>query len=315
MTKNNKIVLIILIIIGIILTPLKKIEAHTVDLDTESLITMPIMIIRGNGKVTIKNTVTNYTLYFQAIKIDNSTYSQINKTETEGKAQLEKIKEEYTALKKELDTLEETYNTSYNAYVEGQKNTSLGETEKEKLKTEYDTAKTNYQSKGTEYNSKVNEYNNKVKEIKDKIKELTPMYIESNWIKTDNNKITIDTTKFSGEQPYTIWVKLITANGTYYDEGIYTMSGTKKEQNSNNNEIENSNKVNNEIKNERYESDKKSNVTKNEVVESKTKNDGTTAQGKIPFTGTNKIILLGIALIIVSSVIFYNKYFKYKDIK
>ena len=53
------------------------------------------------------------------------------------------------------------------------------------------------------------------------------MYIESNWTKTTDNKISVDTTKFSGEQPYAVWAKLITSSGTYYDETIYTMTGTK----------------------------------------------------------------------------------------
>ena len=149
------------------------------------------------------------------------------KFETEGDAKLKSLKEEYTALKTELDNLKETYNTDLSAYTEGLKNTALSDEEKETLKTAYETAKTNYENKGTEYNSKISEYNSKVNEINSKIKELTPMYIESNWTKTTDNKISIDTTKFSGEQSYAVWAKLITSSGTYYDEAIYTIKGTK----------------------------------------------------------------------------------------
>ena len=158
--KKNKIALILLIMLLIALTPLKIIQAHNVELDPESLISLPMMILGGSGTVTIKNTVTDYTFYFQAVKIDNSTYSQINQVEAEGKNKLEKLKEEYKALETEVKTLKETYNTAYDAYAEGLKNTSLTETEKEKLKTDYETAKNNYQDKVKEYNDKVDEYNN-----------------------------------------------------------------------------------------------------------------------------------------------------------
>ena len=95
------------------------------------------------------------------------------------------------------------------------------------MKTAYETARNNYQAKATEYSDKVKQYNDKVNEINDTIKELTPTYVESNWMKTADNKISVDVTKFSGEQPYVIWVKLVTSSSTYYDEAIYTMTGTK----------------------------------------------------------------------------------------
>lgn len=191
--KKNKIALILLIMLLIALTPLKIIQAHNVELDPESLISLPMMILGGSGTVTIKNTVTDYTLYFQAVKIDNSTYSQINQVEAEGKNKLEKLKEEYKALETEVKTLKETYNTAYDAYAEGLKNTSLTETEKEKLKTDYETAKNNYQDKVKEYNDKVDEYNNIATETNNKINELTPMYIENDWVKATDNNISIDT--------------------------------------------------------------------------------------------------------------------------
>lgn len=188
---------------------------------------MPWIISNGSGTVTIKNSVTDYTLYFQAVEIESSKYSQIKKINSDGDAELKKIKEEYTAMKAEVNNLKEVYDTASNAYTEGLKNTDLSDEEKQKLKASYETAKNNYQSKITEYNTKIDEYNNKAKEINSQIKALTPMYNENNWTKAIDNKISIDITKFSGEKSYTIWVKLVTADGTYYDESIYTMEGTK----------------------------------------------------------------------------------------
>ena len=227
MKLKGKILSILLISIMMVFYLFSNVYAHSVDLDPDSLISMPMMIFGGSGTITIKRSVTDYELYFQAVQVKKTVFSQMENIKTEGDAKLKSLKEEYTALKTELDNLKEIYSTAYNAYTEGLKDTTLSETEKTTLKTAYETASANYQNKGTEYNSKISEYNSKVNEINSKIKELTPMYIESNWTKTTDNKISVDTTKFSGEQPYAVWAKLITSSGTYYDETIYTMTGTK----------------------------------------------------------------------------------------
>ncbi len=209
--KVIKIILVLFVLLGIILSP-QKVNAHSIEIDPESLISMPMMIWGGEGTITISNSVSNYTLYFQAVEIPSTVYSQIQKTEADGKADLNALKEEYTALKTTLDE-------ASNAYQTGRTN-NASETELETLRNAYEKASNNYQAKVTEYNNKVNEVN-------DRIKELTPTYVESNWIQAEDNKFSIDVTKFSGEQPYVIWVKLVTSNNTYYDEGIYTMKGTK----------------------------------------------------------------------------------------
>ncbi len=304
--KKNKIALILLIMLLIALTPLKTIKAHNVDLDPESLISLPMMILGDSGTVTIKNTVTDYTLYFQAVKIDNSTYSQINQVEAEGKNKLAKLKEEYKTLETEVKPLKEKYNTAYDAYAEGLKNTSLTETEKEKLKADYETSKNNYQDKMKEYNDKVDEYNNMATETNNKINELTPMYIENNWVKTTDNNISIDTKEFTGKQPYTIWIKLVTTEGTYYDEGIYTVTGTKTEEDT---------KKEDDVVDDSKNNENSNKEEKNNLIEFQNTNDNTTAQGKLPFTGENKIYLISIVSIIIIAIISYNKYFKYKDIK
>ena len=54
---------------------------------------------------------------------------------------------------------------------------------------------------------------------------------------------------------------------------------------------------------------------KNNLIKSQNTNDNTTAQGKLPFTGENKIYLISMVSIIIVAIISHNKYFKYKDIK
>lgn len=227
MKLKSKISIILVISIMVVFYFVNNVSAHSVELDPESLISMPMMIFGGSGTISIKSSVTDYELYFQAVQVEKSVFSQMENIRTEGDSKLKILKEEYTALKTELDNLKETYNTAYNAYTEGLKDTTLSEEEKATLKATYEAAKINYEDKGTEYNKKISEYNNKVNEINSKINELTPMYIENNWAKTIDNKISVDTTKFSGEQPYAVWAKLVTSSGTYYDETIYTMTGTK----------------------------------------------------------------------------------------
>lgn len=226
--KKLKVVFALFVLIGIVLCPLKKVNAHSVELDPESLITMPLMIFGGRGTISIKDSVSNYTLYFQGVEIPSTVYSQIEQIETDGNKDLEALKQEYTALKTEVDNLKTIYDEALEAYQTGITN-SVDEPELEALKSAYETAKSNYQTKLTEYSNKVEEYNNKVTELYEQINELTPTYVESNWTQTTDNKISIDVTEFSGEQPYVVWVKLVTSNGTYYDEGIYTMTGSKAE--------------------------------------------------------------------------------------
>lgn len=224
--KNKKIVLIILVII-MILTQFTKVNAHSVDLDPKSLITMPSLIYNGSGKINISSTVTDYKLYFQAVKMEISAYEEINTSKTAGEEKLKTIENEYKALKPGMDNAKEAYNQAYTAYSNGLKNSELSKDEIENLKTNYEEAKTNYETKVKEYNEKIDEYNNVVNEVNTKIKELTPMYDESNWTETADNNISVDTTKFSGEEPYVIWAKLVTGSETYYDECIYTMKGSK----------------------------------------------------------------------------------------
>ena len=226
--KKIKVVLALFVLIGIVLGPFKKVNAHSVELDPKSLITMPLMIFGGSGTISIKDSVSNYTLYFQGVEIPSTVYSQIEQIETDGNKDLEALKQEYTALKTEVDNLKTIYDEALEAYQTGITN-SVDEPELEALRTAYETARSNYQTKATEYSNKVEEYNNKVTELYDQINELTPTYVESNWTQTTDDKISIDVTEFSGEQPYVIWVKLVTSNGTYYDEGIYTMTGSKAE--------------------------------------------------------------------------------------
>ena len=75
MSKCKKILLLLtLISVAIIGT----VSAHSVDLDPGGLISFPFIVTGGKGTITIKSSVTNYTLYYQNVEISNATYDEIN---------------------------------------------------------------------------------------------------------------------------------------------------------------------------------------------------------------------------------------------
>lgn len=224
MIKKIKAIFVLFILIGMALCPLKEVNAHSVDLDPQSVISLPFFITNGSGTITISNSVTNYSLYYQAVQISNEDYSQMEKINSDGKKTLDTLKEEYTKLETEMNNLKEIRDRANEAYQAG-KNGDQSET----LKAAYEKAETDYTNKANEYSSKVEEYNSKVEEINNSIKNLIPTYIEDKWVQTTDNKFSVDLTQFSGKQAFAIWVKLVTNdNKTYYDEGTYTMTGTKK---------------------------------------------------------------------------------------
>lgn len=224
--KKTKVVFIIFLVIVISMIFSGISCAHTIELDPKSLISMPSWIYGDSGSITIGDE-KDYTLYYQAIAIPSDIYSQMEKARDDGEAKSNKLKDEYDKLQNELKNLDTEYKAAKKAY-EDAKDANAAETEIEKLKAAYETATTNYNNKVKESNAKIKEYNESLKETNNRIKELTPTYVDSNWEKTTDGKFKVDLTKFSGDQAFIVWAKLVTTSGnTYYDENIYMMSGTK----------------------------------------------------------------------------------------
>ena len=206
-----------------------NVNAHSVDLDPDSLISFPMIITNGQGEISIDDSETGYSLSYQAVEISNTAYEQMEETTTNGKKELETIETEVNALKIECENLETVYDEASEAYQEKIDSGVTG-AELEEAKTAYETAETNYRNKINEYNSKIEEYNTKVNKINQTIKDLTPTYIENNWIETEDGSFSVDISQFSGDKAFAIWARLITSDGTtVYDEATYTMSGTKTE--------------------------------------------------------------------------------------
>ena len=165
---------------------------------------------------------------------------------------------------------------------------------KKKAIEEKNIAEKNYNEKLEECNKKIDEYNKKAKEINQKCNDIIPMYNDSNWKKTTDGKITIDTSKFSGEKSYIIWVKLITSDGkNIYNNGMYTISGSKQEENT--------------------DSDTKQEETPKKEITSKV--DDTTAKGILPKTGINFGLLLILIISLGITIFLHKKNEKYKGVK
>lgn len=229
MMKKTKVLLLVLVITVMSIIPISCVNAHSVELDPDSMISFPFWVTGGEGKLTIYNAEEGYALYYQAVEIPNNDYTRMEELQENGETTLESIDEELDVLDAECENLKTIYDEAYEGY-EAKKTAGATEEEIATAKTAYETARENYLNKVEEYNNKVEEYNNTVSEINQQIKELIPVYIENNWIQTSDGSFKVDTTQFSGERAYVIWAKLVTVDGTIvYDEAIYTMSGTKEE--------------------------------------------------------------------------------------
>ena len=223
MSKCKKILLLLtLMLIAIVGT----VSAHSVDLDPESLISFPFIVSEGKGKITVKSSVTNYTLYYQNVEISNATYDEINTIKENGKAELSTIERQMNSLKEEYNNLKTIKDEKYTTYQNAISN-NLTEEQINVAKTEYETANTNYTNKVKEYNTKVDEDNAKVSQINNQVKDKLPMYNDSNWTKTTDGSFKVNLTQFSGKKSFSIWAKLVTGTNTYYDQEIYSMNGTK----------------------------------------------------------------------------------------
>lgn len=228
--KKTKVLFMVFFILTVSIISIGTVQAHSVELDPEKLISFPWMIANGAGTVTIDDNVKNYTLYYQAVEIPNTIYTQIEEIEKNGDTDLDKIDKEIKSLKTEYQNLQTLYNEAYDTYSTKKSDKTATEEEIAKAKTTYEEAYNNYQNKVSEYNNKAKEYNDKVAEINNNIQALVPGYVEGNWVKTEDGSFSVDISQFSGDRAFAVWIKLVCADGTIaYDEATYTMSGTKAE--------------------------------------------------------------------------------------
>ena len=229
MTKI-KLFFIFLVILCINILFMNTAYAHNVEIDPNNNISLPIMLIGGEGTVSLYNAGTGYSLYFQGVELSNSTFQEIEDLNNEGNELYEEFNSAQDELRVNLENAQQVMTTKVNALNELIDNSASTE-EIAAARTEFEEAREAYNLIVQQGNTLVSEYNANVLDIKNRIKELTPSYVESNWTKTEDSKIHLDSSSFSGNKAFAVWVKLVLADGTtIFDEGIYTVSGTKTEE-------------------------------------------------------------------------------------
>ena len=154
--KKTKAFLIVFLSLCISIIPLKYVNAHSIELDENNLISFPLFIYNGKGTISISSSQTGYELYYQAVEIPNDDYQKMEEIKTAGKKAIEELNTQLNSLKAERDNLKTVYDEAYAAYQEKVTNNATEE-EIATAKEAYETAKTNYQNKIEEYNDKVDE--------------------------------------------------------------------------------------------------------------------------------------------------------------
>ena len=234
--KKLKIFIVLILIFAFAFV--NNVEAHSVELDPDDVITLPSYISNLiGGNIYISSTITDYDLYYQFIKIDDNLFNQIKNVSDAGEKELEKLNEEISKLeeefKVELENLENVINEKEEIYNNLKENNECSEKLQQAV-DEYNIAVNNYNEKLDEYNQTIQEmktdYNNKIEELNNNINELIPMYDENNWKITESGNVLVDTSEFSGEVHFVLWAKLVCSNGSIiYDDNVYTTTGTKVE--------------------------------------------------------------------------------------
>lgn len=223
----------------------------------------------NNGKGTVTSSISGEMSY-QFVETTSEKYALIKKYE----AQINLISA-YINSDNNYDKIAENYESTYNQTANG-------------IMTEY----------GIQFNE---EGLAAVKGLW--ITELDT-YSESNWTKAEGTTISLDLTTFNGTKYFVGWVKI----GDTYDAEVYKVTGTKKDDQNNNNT------TNNTVKNDT----KNTTPTKNETKTNGTTNTPTTittsksTASKLPHTGVNDVIVGLIATASTASGIAYLRYRKIK---
>lgn len=279
--KNLKISLTV-IVVAIILTISTGVYAYT-GIGNVEIQSMPNSLSNGTA------TVSNATKY-QFVEITSEKYSTIKKLEAQ-----------YKLLK------------AYLAYTNDPDDSSLSSAYSAECDSYYAEFGDKNETRDATINAVLNSYtmgSTMAEECKSVwVNELVE-FNDSDWTNVTDNKIQIDLSTFKGTKYYIAWVETNTS-GKYFAE-VYKVTGTKKDEQNNNNTTNNT--TNNTVKNDT----KNTTPTKNETKTNGTTNTSTaiktnkTTASKLPHTGVNDVIVGLIATASTASGIAYLRYRKIK---
>lgn len=205
---------VIIFMLFIMMLSLNNVEAHNVELDPKSYITMPAVISNGiETKILISGLAgANSDIYYQHIMLSDAQHKQIQ----DKNEKYEKYISESNAILNEelseLNTLKEECEKIIN---------SPTATEEEK-----EAARTNYNNKVDIYNNHVDERQETSNELLKEYNALIPSYVEGSWKQASEGKVNIDFSNYNGTIHFVLWAKLVVGSETYYDLGVYSSTVT-----------------------------------------------------------------------------------------
>lgn len=193
-----------------------SIFAHSVEIDPDSVISFPSMIINGKGNIYLNENKlsANYKLYYQFVQISNEVYSQIENKQNQAKAYIETEKANLEALKTAFDNAKTLYEQAKATDPNSQETKELYDRANDALK---------------KHNDAIEKYNETIDKYNSEISKLTPTYQEGKWIQSEDKSFDANSSEFSDRRNYAFWVKVVDGDKTIYDVAICTVAGTQEE--------------------------------------------------------------------------------------
>jgi len=188
-----------------------KLKASYSETDPDDLIGFPYMIWGGEGDITLDDSITNYTMYYQWIELSKT---QITAIDTARENYDNKVDE----VKAKLDELYAKYEAKYQIYKDlvdsGTATTDELQEASDAANAEYKIYDDYYKNAMVEVESYLDAYYKSIPDYKD------------NWTKADGLHFQGDFSGFSDEREFVLWIQVDYSNKTIYDFAILTVNGT-----------------------------------------------------------------------------------------
>lgn len=206
--RSLKIVLGMLVLIVVLMLQASVRVEATVTLDSR-YIDMPSQINKGEGTIHLSSEVTGgYSLYYQYIMTTKAVADNI-KTKVD---EIEKYQE-----KQEKDLKEEQAKLA-----QLEKDTQAIVDDATKTDEEKQEAINKYSTAAEKFNTNVENYKTTLQQKSDAITGSIPSYNDSKWVQTNDGKIKVDLSQYSGQVYMVLWAKLVYGGKTYYNTNIYS---------------------------------------------------------------------------------------------
>lgn len=182
--------------------------------DPDNLIGFPYMVWNNEGDITIDDSITDYTMYYQWIELSEAQTAAIDNA-------WETYENTFDEIDAEADKLYTNYEAKYKIYKDLY---DSGTATEDQLETAYAAAEAEYEIYSNYYNTKSAELEN----LLDAYYATIPNYTDK-WIKAEGTHFKGDFSNFSDERKFVLWIKVDYSEKTLYDFGILTVNGTYEE--------------------------------------------------------------------------------------